>query len=94
MLSDLDALNRPSTLRMLRMRDRIRIAVRGVLAELEFVEVDTPSLGARIAEYTAGHFRVTSEAGEDLWLSQSPQLYKQALIAAGLPAARTPACRG
>jgi aspartyl-tRNA synthetase len=86
MLSDLDALNRSGTLPMLRMRDRIRIAIRGLLADLEFLEVDTPSLGSHIAEYAAGHFRVTSESGEDLWLAQSPQVYKQALIAAGLPA--------
>jgi aspartyl-tRNA synthetase len=63
-----------------------RMIVREVRAELSgegFEEYDTPVLGERINEYAAGLFRAESAAGGEFWLAQSPQLFKQILIASG-----------
>lgn len=64
-------------------RSRIRSAARSSLEEQGFLEVDTPALGERVDEYPAGHLGVSLADGTNLWLVQSPQVYKQALIATG-----------
>lgn len=64
-----------------------RKIVREVRAQLEsegFEEYDTPVLGERINEYSAGLIRAQSAAGDEWWLAQSPQLFKQMLIASGI----------
>ncbi|MEV4511689.1 amino acid--tRNA ligase-related protein [Dactylosporangium sp. NPDC049525] len=67
----------------LRTRDSIRQSLRrGLLAD-GFLEVDTPVAGPRLDEYRSGHIRTWDAFGQELWLAQSPQLYKQMLIAAG-----------
>ncbi|MER6632532.1 amino acid--tRNA ligase-related protein [Streptomyces sp. NPDC000987] len=63
-----------------------RSIVREVRAQLEgegFEEYETPVLGERINEYSAGLIRAQSAAGDEWWLTQSPQLFKQMLIASG-----------
>ncbi|MEU6190248.1 amino acid--tRNA ligase-related protein [Nocardia sp. NPDC047038] len=84
LLADLAHLRSHRVRANLVIRDRIRRAARSALTEAGFLEVDTPVLGARIDEYAAGHLRAETASGHRLWLAQSPQLYKQALIAAGL----------
>lgn len=83
-VSDLLHLRRPKTRENLNSRSRIRSAARRELEELGFLEVDTPALGDRVDEYPAGHFCVLQADGPDLWLVQSPQVFKQALIASGI----------
>lgn len=83
-VSDLHHLRRPGTRDNLVARSQIRSAARLELENLGFLEVDTPALGQRVEEYTAGHFRVLQSNGPDLWLVQSPQVFKQAVIAAGI----------
>ena len=81
--SDLTHLRDPRTRANLGGRSRIRSAARSSLEEQGFLEVDTPVLGERVDEYPAGHLRVSLSDGAPLWLVQSPQVYKQALIATG-----------
>lgn len=82
--SDLLHLLSSKTRSNLMARSHIRSAARGELERLDFLEVDTPVLGERVEEYPAGHFRVSQASGPDLWLVQSPQIFKQALIASGV----------
>lgn len=83
-VTDLAHLRRQDVLANLYARDQIRTAARGALAAQQFLEVDTPVLGERINEYVAQHVRAETADGTELWLAQSPQLYKQALIASGI----------
>lgn len=83
-VSDLEHLRRRTTRENLVVRSHIRSAARRDLEDLGFLEIDTPALGQRVEEYPAAHFRVLQADGPDLWLVQSPQVFKQAVIASGI----------
>src|SRR5579862_1148287 len=67
------------------VRDRFRLAARAVgafrrtLDELGFTEIHTPKLVGAATEGGANVFRV-DYFGQDAYLAQSPQLYKQTLV--------------
>ncbi|MEV6654691.1 amino acid--tRNA ligase-related protein [Streptomyces sp. NPDC051219] len=67
----------------LRKRHAIRAAAHQQLQTEGFGEFDTPVLGRWVNEYRVGNISATTSTGEHLWLAQSPQVYKQMLIAGG-----------
>ncbi|MGE0009653.1 MAG: aspartate--tRNA ligase [Candidatus Babeliales bacterium] len=78
-------LRRPEMLEKLILRDKICFAMREYLHEQGFYEIETPILTKNTPE-GAREFLVPSriKAGHVYALPQSPQLYKQLLMAAGL----------
>ena len=76
-------LRKPERRAIFHVRDLIQRAVREYLHGTGFVEVHTPKLAGAGAEGGATLFR-TDYFGKVAFLSQSPQLYKQMLMATGL----------
>jgi len=76
-------LRKPERRAVFHVRDLIQRGIREYLHGNGFVEVHTPKLAGAGAEGGATLFR-TDYFGRDAYLSQSPQLYKQMLMATGL----------
>ena len=68
----------------LRVRHRVKTIVRSHLESRGFVEIDTPVLGPPVQEYEPPELSVNVPDGRTLYLNQSPQLYKQVLVQAGV----------
>lgn len=77
-------LRRPEVEHALRLRHVVAATARAFLIDHGFIEVMTPILGPRIDEYSNEQFTVRSSRGDRYWLSQSPQMFKQAVVAAGI----------
>jgi len=78
-------LRRPAPGAAIRLRSRINRAAREVLANRDFVEVETPTLTHSTPE-GARDFVVPARLAPGSWyaLPQSPQLFKQLLMVAGM----------
>src|SRR6266699_2744455 len=76
-------LRKPERRAIFRVRSIVARALRGFLDSQGFIEVQTPKLAGAGAEGGATLFR-TDYFGRPAYLSQSPQLYQQILMATGL----------
>ncbi|YAL82014.1 aspartate--tRNA ligase [Dermacoccaceae bacterium W4C1] len=78
-------LRRPDQGAAIRMRSKVNAAAREVLAQRDFVEIETPTL-TRSTPEGARDFLVPARLAPGSWyaLPQSPQLFKQLLMVAGM----------
>jgi aspartyl-tRNA synthetase len=76
-------LRQPKVAAIFSIRDQVFTAVRNYMEDAGFVEVHTPKIVAEGAEGGSSLFKV-DYFGKKAFLAQSPQLFKQALMATGL----------
>ena len=78
-------LRRPGPTAAIRLRSKVNQAARAVLADRDFVEIETPTL-TRSTPEGARDFLVPARLQPGSWyaLPQSPQLFKQLLMVAGM----------
>jgi aspartyl-tRNA synthetase len=78
-------LRRPAPAAAIRLRSKVNQAARNILLDREFVEIETPTL-TRSTPEGARDFLVPARLRPGSWyaLPQSPQLFKQLLMVAGM----------
>ncbi|MCW7075743.1 MAG: aspartate--tRNA(Asn) ligase [Candidatus Syntrophoarchaeum sp.] len=76
-------IRRPEVLAIFRIRDKVLTTTRNFLNEHGFIEINTPKIVATATEGGTALFPITY-FNREAFLSQSPQLFKQIMMGAGL----------
>jgi aspartyl-tRNA synthetase len=76
-------IRRPEVLAIFRIRDKLLTTTRKFLDEKGFIEINTPKIVATATEGGTALFPITY-FNREAFLSQSPQLFKQIMMGAGL----------
>lgn len=80
----IEHLRKPGVIDNLRVRSEVKQLARQFLTTDGFIELDVPSFGPPIEEYTKQQLGTVTPDGRHFFLNQSPQFFKQTMVIHGL----------